>query len=428
MSGSSTLCKAVARGSKLKVWNTNPISLFRIYASSSSSRSLTRRPASQYFPALGESRHPMRFISVDFPDPEGPMIATYSPLRISRSIPLRACTCSEPISYTFVRVSVLMTIPELTRSSRYESVAVVSTGIRVFLVTPASPSLALLIVLLFFGSGIIYLHACLGFERSQCFVASNNYFIADLQTLGDFDVRHARDSRFDRTEKRLFPVNDENTLNLVLFGIARRCRRRGCQSNARSSLAFCILGGFLEVLAGAHGQRLNRDSNHALLLGRFDLGSRREPRTQVVWWIGESDHHFKILRFLGARRGLCCGQSRTAQRRLRANFRYFAFEYFSGHGVDGHVRILSQLHVNNVRLVHFDFRGYHGHVRKCHQKASVGILNAWYDVVAHAFRQVANDSIDRRGVRRFGQHVLGPNQHRLVLIDLRSRLIQLRFQ
>src|SRR3989442_1242983 len=43
----------------------------------------------------------MRFMSVDFPDPDGPIMATYSPLRISASTPRRACTCSAPISKTF---------------------------------------------------------------------------------------------------------------------------------------------------------------------------------------------------------------------------------------------------------------------------------------------------------------------------------------
>src|SRR2546427_7344347 len=69
MSGSSTLCSALARGSRLKVWNTNPISLLRMRASSSSDRSLTFWPLSQYSPAVGVSRQPMRFMSVDFPDP-----------------------------------------------------------------------------------------------------------------------------------------------------------------------------------------------------------------------------------------------------------------------------------------------------------------------------------------------------------------------
>ena len=47
-------------------------------ASSSSSSSLTSCWLSQYWPLDGESRQPIRFISVDLPDPDGPMMATYS--------------------------------------------------------------------------------------------------------------------------------------------------------------------------------------------------------------------------------------------------------------------------------------------------------------------------------------------------------------
>ena len=97
-SGSSTLCSAVARGSRLKVWNTNPISLLRIRASASSPSSDTRWPLSQYSPAVGLSRQPMRFISVDFPEPDGPMIATNSFFRMVTSTPRRACTTSPPMS------------------------------------------------------------------------------------------------------------------------------------------------------------------------------------------------------------------------------------------------------------------------------------------------------------------------------------------
>ncbi len=40
----------------------------------------------------------MMFISVDFPEPDGPMIATYSFSAMSRSTPARAWTFSAPIS------------------------------------------------------------------------------------------------------------------------------------------------------------------------------------------------------------------------------------------------------------------------------------------------------------------------------------------
>src|SRR6266481_1527143 len=140
-----------------------------MYASSSSSRSLTNRPASQYFPELGESRQPIRFISVDLPDPEGPMMATYSPLRISTSTPLSACICSAPISYTLVSSSVLMTTPELTRSSRYESVAGVSTGIRISFALGCASAL---LIVLFLRGGVIYLHLGLRLQSAQSLVAA----------------------------------------------------------------------------------------------------------------------------------------------------------------------------------------------------------------------------------------------------------------
>src|SRR5213080_1207978 len=71
MSGSSTLCSALARGSRLNVWKTNPISLFRMRANSSSDKSLTFWPLSQYSPPVGVSRQPIRFMSVDFHDAQG---------------------------------------------------------------------------------------------------------------------------------------------------------------------------------------------------------------------------------------------------------------------------------------------------------------------------------------------------------------------
>src|SRR2546429_4203479 len=41
-------------------------------------RSLTFCPLSQYSPLVGVSRQPIRFMSVDLPDPDGPMHATNS--------------------------------------------------------------------------------------------------------------------------------------------------------------------------------------------------------------------------------------------------------------------------------------------------------------------------------------------------------------
>ena len=68
----------MARGSRLNVWKTNPISLLRTRASASSDIFETSWPLSQYSPAFGVSRQPMMFMSVDLPEPDGPMMATYS--------------------------------------------------------------------------------------------------------------------------------------------------------------------------------------------------------------------------------------------------------------------------------------------------------------------------------------------------------------
>jgi hypothetical protein len=97
-SGSSTLCSAVARGSRLNVWNTKPISRLRTRASASSFMSDTSEPLSQYSPEVGVSRQPTRFISVDLPEPDGPMIATYSFRAIAMSTPRSARTISPPMS------------------------------------------------------------------------------------------------------------------------------------------------------------------------------------------------------------------------------------------------------------------------------------------------------------------------------------------
>ncbi len=61
------------------IWNTKPISRLRTSASWLSLMLLTSLPLRMYWPPEGVSRQPMMFMSVDLPEPEGPMKATYSP-------------------------------------------------------------------------------------------------------------------------------------------------------------------------------------------------------------------------------------------------------------------------------------------------------------------------------------------------------------
>ena len=57
----------------------------------------TFSPDSQYSPVEGRSKQPMMFISVDLPDPDGPMTATYSFSKMAQSTPFRARMVSVPM-------------------------------------------------------------------------------------------------------------------------------------------------------------------------------------------------------------------------------------------------------------------------------------------------------------------------------------------
>ena len=95
--GSSTFFTALVRASRLNPWKTKPSFWLRIAASSFLPSPSTRAPSSVYEPDVGVSRHPSRFISVDLPDPEAPMMATSSPRVTVRSTARRACTSFVPL-------------------------------------------------------------------------------------------------------------------------------------------------------------------------------------------------------------------------------------------------------------------------------------------------------------------------------------------
>jgi acyl-CoA thioesterase-1 len=90
------LSSTVSCGIRLKAWKTNPIFSPRNLLSASSSISRASCPSRMYCPSVGLSRQPSVFMSVDLPEPDAPMIATYSPSRIVRSMPLSASTITEP--------------------------------------------------------------------------------------------------------------------------------------------------------------------------------------------------------------------------------------------------------------------------------------------------------------------------------------------
>src|SRR6266567_2391691 len=85
-----------------------PIFSFRIRARSRPDRPSTRSPSSAYVPEVGVSRHPRIDISVDLPDPDGPISARNSPRSTVRSMPRRAWTATPLDPYVFISPVVSM--------------------------------------------------------------------------------------------------------------------------------------------------------------------------------------------------------------------------------------------------------------------------------------------------------------------------------
>src|SRR5947199_837728 len=77
--GSATFSSAVDRPSRLKFWKTKPIRRLRIAARSLTESVETSTSPRRYVPRVGWSRQPIRFMHVDLPEPDAPMIAKSSP-------------------------------------------------------------------------------------------------------------------------------------------------------------------------------------------------------------------------------------------------------------------------------------------------------------------------------------------------------------
>src|SRR5713101_2892276 len=88
-------------------------------------------PSSRYVPVVARSRQPSTFINVDLPDPDGPMIATYSPRAIVNVSPRSACTCNAPLAYVFVTFCTSMTLSDLFIAQRLDRIELGSAICRI---------------------------------------------------------------------------------------------------------------------------------------------------------------------------------------------------------------------------------------------------------------------------------------------------------
>src|SRR5581483_5403499 len=76
---SMTFSTAVRYGIRWNCWNTNPIFSARTRFRSAADICATFSPSSRISPEEGRSRQPIKFTSVDLPEPEGPIMASHSP-------------------------------------------------------------------------------------------------------------------------------------------------------------------------------------------------------------------------------------------------------------------------------------------------------------------------------------------------------------
>ncbi len=87
---------AVSIGSRLKNWKTKPMWRRRSLVRSESFRFVISVPETETLPDVGLSRPARMCISVDLPEPEGPITAVSLPLSTSSEIPRSASTAVSP--------------------------------------------------------------------------------------------------------------------------------------------------------------------------------------------------------------------------------------------------------------------------------------------------------------------------------------------
>ncbi len=101
--GSVMFSAAFRVGMRLNDWNMNPIRSRRSRVSSRSFSPVISVSPSHTCPAETVSSPARQCISVDFPDPDGPMTAVKRPRAISTSTESRASTVVSPEPYALVR-------------------------------------------------------------------------------------------------------------------------------------------------------------------------------------------------------------------------------------------------------------------------------------------------------------------------------------
>src|SRR4051794_4162939 len=100
--GNTMFSAAVNVGMRLNAWNTKPMRSRRSFVSFFSFNAPSSTSPIHTVPLVSESRPASACISVDLPEPEGPMIAVNREVANSTVTPSRARTAVSPLPYTLV--------------------------------------------------------------------------------------------------------------------------------------------------------------------------------------------------------------------------------------------------------------------------------------------------------------------------------------
>src|SRR6185295_4564302 len=246
-SGSSTFSYTVRSPIRLNAWKMKPISRLRIRARSEKERAATCFSFRVYLPSLGVSSRPRIDSRVVLPQPEGPAIETYSPLRISMWIPDRAWVSTSSVRNTLV-----------TPSRRISGSADAFIGSSISLDRRPIAGRRFVSVQPYLVVTVL--------RRG----VREDHLVAGLQTLDDFHGVDGGAAQLDRHPHRLLAVLDQLEQLDLAVGLAD-----GGAADVEDVLQAFDLDGavYREVRPGARGQRtVERHVHHhrAVLRRRGD--------------------------------------------------------------------------------------------------------------------------------------------------------------
>src|SRR5216110_940374 len=217
----------------------------------------------------------MRFMSVDLPDPDGPMTATYSFLWIWTLTPRRARTSSEPMSYSRVSLCVRMMTSGSGVSPVRNSWTVLTSGA---------------------GSSCRPIPGWAARARLQIadrLIRARDDRVALMHAFDDLEVLLAGDAHLYGMERRHTAVDEEHAFCFLLICALRaptarvsRCRGLG-RSTSRP-----LLGRDRRILA--YGQRDDRNRQRLFARIRHDPRGGRQVGPHLGRRIHQRDFDFVV--------------------------------------------------------------------------------------------------------------------------------------